>query len=840
MNYLLLKLSGRRLVTSPWRLALTIVAIAGGVAVVTAVLTLNTGPQRLFERIAAIGAGGNQVSVVSRDSSGFSDSYFERVADLGGVDAAPVLDLPVRLTNGVKTKAVRLIGLDRRMADVAPIETIPEFASNASESAVGLHINSDTADALGVNPGDRVKVQYGDRSAELAVVNAAVDSGSSALKDVPVALAPLGTAQIATGMSGRLTRIALDVKAIGISPSLRKQLSRAVDRRADIRSVDDELKLYESATRIERDVARLFSVLAVLVSALLVFAVAATEALARRSEWRDLSVVGASRSQLLAQRAVEAFAVGIVGGLIGIAGGALLAQAIGSTGLDYLSAAFVIGADTTPTLEIALFAMFLGLAAVVVAALSASLPSIVGAEVNAGKAMARQERSKARLQTMRRLFASALFVAGVALSVVDPSSSDIGVALSAVGAALLFPDLARWVLRLAKRGTPSPGGPGLLGVSALNAAPTRSSILAGVTALCIGTVVFMGGAASGLKSGIADLSRAMFTTADLWVSIDSRDNNIGTEPFDSEDLAAVSAVPEVSESHGYRLNFLDLDQRRVLVIAYATGVARDLEGSEFVAGDRAAMTNGLPKEGDVALSEDVAESLGAKIGEHFSLPTPSGPVRARYAATINNYGWQAGSIALGKRTYERDWDDRSESMLGIELKPGSDIERSKANLQLLGDRLGPFRVETASDGVARGEANVDEGLARLGQIRLAVILGSAFALIAVFAGAALSRQREFITLRTIGMSSGQLRNQMLVEISLAAAIGAVAGTAFGLLAQELFIRTFRAIGYPAAGGVDLGIAPLTVASLILLVVPSLFIASRAVLRRELLAGLRSE
>lgn len=839
MSALLLKMSARRLMSSPGRLALSIAAIACGVAVVTAVLTLNTGPQRMFEKLAAVGGG--QASAVARTSSGFPDTAYKDVSSVTGVKAAaPILDLPVRLVNGTESVSVRLVGMDSRVRDLASSNALPRFLDRPTESAIGLYLNEGTADRLGVSNGANVSVEIGDRKSEVLVASDRIGDDSPALNNLPIALAPLGTAQSLTGMQGRLTRIALKLDSELAVETTENSIELATGRKADVRDIAQETALYNSATRIERDVARLFSILAIIVSALLVFAVASAEAIARKSEWRDLSVLGAARSTLLTQRGIEATLVGLIAGIVGVALGTALSRSVGTSGLDYLSSAFVIGTETTPTIAIAISAILLGIGASLAASISASAASIVEATDRDDDGLRNKSGAQSHVKPARRILGTALFAAGMVLGVARPAAADIGVGIAALGGALWFPDFLRSVLLAMQRRIPTPGGAGFMGVTALNASPTRSTILAGATAVCIGAVVFMGGAASGLKSGISALSANMFTTADLWISIDSPQNNIGTEPFESEELDRITDLPEIERALDYRLSFLDLEERRVLVIAYAPENTRNLSGSEFISGDRPAMEQGLSRRGDIALSEDVAESLNVEVGDRLSLPTPSGPMRSRYAATINNYGWQAGSIAIGKASFEAFWQDDQESMVGLQLASGTTAADARRTIKnSLGDSS-TFRIESAAAGVHRGERNVEEGLSRLGQIRIAVIAGSSFALIAVLAASALSRRREFVVLRTLGMSAGQLRRQLAVEIGSSVAIGATIGAVFGVIAQALFIQTFRSIGYPATFEFEAGVLPLVGMSLIALVLPPLLVASRTILRYDAVEALRSE
>ncbi len=758
---------------------------------------IDRAPAEAYERLEKAVAGNASLYVVARNEAGMPVGVFRRVEASPGVQAAaPASQNLVRLEYASKSLRVALVGADQRLASFRPAAINSEMMNPKDESGLGIYLSNEIANSLRVNVGDAVRIVDGRRSRTVLVARILTGRADDAVGGMPLAFAPLGLAQDLTGTSGRVGRILVRFNQVPSRDQI-AALSRATGGLADIKTRGQDARLIQSGTILERELASVFASLALLIGGLLVFNIAALSAFDRRKDTEVLLLLGTPRSVVIFQSAAEAAVLGILGSLFGVLLSKFALGPLTGDGPQYLQAAFLVTSDVRISAELAAMAVIAG---TTVAVIGGTLPTV--RLIRQLSPSPRRATHRVGDQVSRRWIGAAagvggfLLAAGVAIAVAVPSATTIGLILMIVGGGLLLPGLAAASLGLASTWLPSPRGVGQLGVMSLRGAPVRATVLAAIAAACFGTLVLIGGTSKNLQHGMASLAGNMFDAGDLWISVDGAENNIGTEPFDVREIAAIGKLPAVESLRAYRLAFLDVQDRRVLVIAYARGVQRPLNENEFLQGDRSSMTAGLPKTGDFAISSALANEHEFKLGERVGLKTPTGNNSLNYVATISNYGWQPGAIAMGYDTFAKNWGDDRASMVGVKLRPGVSPSEAAGSIRAT---LGPdsgFRVETREAGQARGDRNVVNGLATLRQISLVVLIGATLALLASCLAAASQRSREIAVLRSLGVTSGELYRSVAFELGFILVVGLVAGSAIGIAGQELIFRTFSEVGYP--------------------------------------------
>lgn len=837
----LFRLSKRRLASRPLRTSLSVVAIAAAVAFVLAVQVVNISPSASYRDLEDAVGGDVDLYMVARSERGVPDRLFGRIQALPQVEyAAPISQQLITISSTGHSARVALIGADERLRAFHPPAGDRELFSARDETANGIYLPRHVARQLSVGTGDSVSVRHNAEIRTALIAGVLNDRASSALSGLSVALAPLGLAQGLTGTRGRITRVLVSVRGEQ-SPATAAALKSAGGGLLDVQQKGSEAQLFDSATWIERQTASLFAALTLLIGALLVYNVAALNAIERRRDVAVMRMIGAGRRVILSHTIAEAAVVGLLGSVFGVILGRLLLKLIAGGGPDYVSAAFLVSPGVVvPT---GLVALAIG-AGTLVAIVGATIPTAlqmrsryVSADERGTHSRHSPGKGKARV---RVVLAVACLLAGAAVALAAPSRVSLGIVLMIVGAGIFMPTIVRGAVRAASHALPKPGGPARLGIAELVTFPGRAVALASICAMCFGTLVLIGGSASNLEKGIALLGGNMFDAGDLWISVDGPENRIGTQGFDARQLRSVREIPGVSELRPYRLTYLDFDERRVFVIGYSPGVTRELNGNEFIGGDGRALASGLPRSGDVAVSQALARREHLKLGQTFELPTPTGIQRVRYVATISNYGWQAGAITMGGQTFTSAWGSDDASMLGVKLAPGASLAAVDARLRAELGAGSAFRVETPAQGVARGRENVKLALLRLRQIELAVLIGAILAMTASSLTAISQRRRRLAGLRAIGMSPLQTATALMVEIGFILVVGAVVGIALGLAGQRLLLSTFSDVGFPVHFAVEVGPLAAVGAALLLIALVSTALSTREALRRSIVEDLAFE
>src|SRR5580692_5912668 len=193
------------------RLVQELFAIAGiaiGVALLfashVASTSLNGSVQQLNSGIVG---GQMRFQVAARDSYGFDERLLGAVQRLPGVAAAaPVLEESANVIGPSGRRSVDLVGTDPRLARLGG-SLVRGFYESQLGRVNALMLPVPIMQTLGVGSLGRVTLQIGAGTVPALLVPELLARGSASLADNPIAIAPLGYAQVLTGMTGRLTSI---------------------------------------------------------------------------------------------------------------------------------------------------------------------------------------------------------------------------------------------------------------------------------------------------------------------------------------------------------------------------------------------------------------------------------------------------------------------------------------------------------------------------------------------------------------------------------------------------------------------------------------------------------
>jgi putative ABC transport system permease protein len=147
-------------------------------------------------------------------------------------------------------------------------------------------------------------------------------------------------------------------------------------------------------------------------------------------------------------------------------------------------------------------------------------------------------------------------------------------------------------------------------------------------------------------------------------------------------------------------------------------------------------------------------------------------------------------------------------------------------------------VQTSAGRAAQADALAREGLSRLTQIALLLMVAAALAMAAAMGASIWQRRASLASLRLQSFRPSQLRAILLCESTLVLATGSLVGAAIGLYGHALIDRYLRLVtGFPApfsTGAPQMleTIGAILGAALLVLAVPG-FIASRAPARLAL-------
>jgi len=192
------------------------------------------------------------------------------------------------------------------------------------------------------------------------------------------------------------------------------------------------------------------------------------------------------------------------------------------------------------------------------------------------------------------------------------------------------------------------------------------------------------------------------------------------------------------------------------------------------------------------------------VGERFTLPSPRSTT-FRLAGTTTNLGWPPGAVIMSAADYATAWRSSVPSAYEIQTSRRAAAERS-----VVAGVLGAgFSVQTAKGREQRHFAAARQGLSRLTQIRILILVAAILAVVAAMSAMISSRKEQIAALKCHGIPQGALWRSLMWESTVILATGSVLGAVLGLYAQLLGSHFLSVVtGFPIVFDIE-GIAAIT-------------------------------
>jgi putative ABC transport system permease protein len=773
--------------------------IAVGVALVFGVLVVNTGLSGSAGEILHGLIGSAQLQLAARSNAGFDQQIATEAGRLPGVQvAAALLRENVTLLGPKGRRTVQLVGLgvnDVRLGGVAQ----HNLSAVALLVSGGLGVTPEVANAIGTGADRPVTVLAGVGVHRSHVSVVLGDGTSSAATNGPVAVALLSSAQTLAGRPGRVTQVLIEPRP-GALRLVTAELRRLAAGRLDVETADNEVRLLAQATKPNDQSTILFSAISVMVGILLALNAMLLTLPERRRFLADLRMQGYDWRQALLLLGFEAMMLGVVASLVGILLGDVLSKVFFQHTPTYLASAFPISSQQTIHPSTVLLAIVCG----VLATMLASLPLVFdlrpdrSADAVLREAGGGGEVIDERMALKLGIGGVVLAVAVAVMVVVAPRMTIVGGGALALVTLCLIPAAFAGVARGLTRIYEGVHGSALfVAVSELRATTTRSIALAGIAALAVYGSVAIGGARNDLLHGIDGAIANYFSTADIWV-VDGGDI-FNTNGFPAHPVAsAIGDIPGVASVRTYQGGLLDVDTRRLWVRARPPEDPAMLEAGQVVSGNLAHATQLIRQGGWAAISSGLADERHLRVGDSFSLPTPSGPVRFAVAAIMTNSGWPPGAITINSDDYRRYWMTTEAAALEVDVNPGVDVQATRRAIQaaLLGSP--GLLARTGSERAAESEASARQGLRTLGEISTLLLIAAALAVASALSATIWQRRARLAALKIQGFDHRQLWRALLLESLILLGIGCTDGILLGIYGHALASRWLElTTGFPA-------------------------------------------
>jgi putative ABC transport system permease protein len=788
------------LLARKFRLALSALSIALGIAFVSGTLVLTDTMERTFTTLFRDIIGSADLIV---QPSSFAEFGRPIPAELvGDIEAVP----GVREAAGAATGYARVLGPDG------------EPVGGRGPSIGTSWIDDDVLNPFRIDVGGPP-----DRPSEVVIDNSTAESMDVGIGDWIVVLfeGPPRTLQVSgiadmglLGQFGNSSLVALNADVA--QEAFRTQggftsISVTVDGGADaVRVRDAVAQLLPEGFRVQTglDVARefsdrvkqglgffrailfVFAGASLIVGAFLVLNTFSITISQRRREIALFRTLGATRRQVVRAIVAEAAIVGAIAAAVGVVLGY-----IGAAALPHILRAFGIGFPVVrTTFLVRTAAIGLGIGTLL-AVLAALVPARRAGRTAPLEALRDSALPAPPARARRWALAGFLIAAGgvvvVAIGLTGAQSTSLtaaGCALALVGVAFGAPAaslrLATWLGRPLARA----GLAGRLARDNARRNPTRIAASAGALTMGLTLVSLAAVAATSLKATTVDIVENT-VSADLVVT------TTDFSGFDPEVAGRLEERPETGVVVPARFGPVSIEaEQRTLTATDPADVDQVLEPN-LVTGS----LNDLQMD-KVFVSHAEATDRGWEIGDTLAAEFPLRSTRLEIVGTFDN-DLVVGGLVVSLETYDESYPKTVDSMLLLSGAPGVNKSELRTAVDQAMEPWPTARVLDQNQLKKRYGAEVDRLLmivyALLG---LAVLIALA-GITNTLALSVLERTRELGLLRAVGMTRRQVRSAVRWEAVLVALIGAISGVVIGSLCAWAVVSSLediRRVAYPAS------------------------------------------
>jgi putative ABC transport system permease protein len=683
------------------------------------------------------------------------------------------------------------------------LESLNYLEGHAPRGPTEASIDKAAAEDADLKLGDKIKlISQGDL--ETFKLVGLTQLGSASFGGASIAQVTLPVAQRLTHKQGRFDQISIaaddGVSSAALKRRIAKQMPGGVRVETAQESADRSSDEIKDALGFLRTFLLVFGFIAVFVGSFLIFNTFSITVAQRISEFGMLRTLGASRRQILTTVMVESMAIGLLGALLGIGGGFVIAAAINALfeaiGIDLPTTGLVL---ETRTVVVAL------LVGLLVTLVSSLIPALRSTRVPPIAALHSFRPAPTRKRRLVYLALSVLLgAAGIGMVLLGlfgsgGASTRAGLigggAVAVVFAVSLFsprlvPPLAAvagWPLERLRHLT------GRLARENAERNPSRTAVTAAALMIGVTLVAFVTVFAAGIKSTVAQVVDENFAGGLVIQNTD------GFSPIPNGAAKAAEQVPGVelvATVRGAEAKLLESGRPgpKLKVDAPSPDIGETVH-IEWEQGGPETLRR--LKDGEAIVSGDFADSHGLELGDRFALLTQTGArPRLRVAGEFDSKLGILGEVVVTQAVMAREFDQTQDLTDFVEVEGGADADQVQALLTKGVELAFPVAEVLNQEELKENREEAINQLVSLVYALLAfAIVISLFGIANTLALSIHERTRELGMLRAIGMSRRQVRTMIRYEAVITALIGGILGLVLGLIFATLIAQPLKNEGF---------------------------------------------
>ena len=784
------RLAVRSLRARPLRASLSTLGVALGVAVLFAGLATNAGVEASVQSTVRELVGRADLRVAAFGETGLSADTVAAISGAPGVAvAAPALERRTYLGAGFESTGtlpppVMVLGIDptvdAMLHDLALVSGSPLTEPDEQSALVTERLAAQDGLAVGSpltmqGAGDRITYR---------VIGIIRGDGPLTGAFGRTVVVPLQTAQAVFAETG-VTRVdigvAPDATAAGVTAALE---TRLVSEPYVLSSPRDLAAALRASTTDFQATTALIAAIALFAGAFLIFNTLSMTVSERVREVGLLRAAGARRGQVMDYMLTQALVLGVVGSVLGLALGLLLA--IGMVAFVREVGSVTLDRPAVP-LDAVVIALLVGIGVTLAAALE---PARRASRIQPVEALrARLDLPAARNARLRWLAAVFAIVALVGVVILPRAGGGAVIvqALVVYGALLVATLLIPFVLPLVARIAGAPFALVLrfeerLARSSVVRDRSRTALTLGGLTIGLAMIVALGGVGQHARAAAAGWIADVIPGELVVTSIRPIAEDEGVEADLTGEVPGVARISPIATFD------IALDGTRTDAAAVVGADMADDGRLRFVAGDREAALEALDDGGSTIVPAGLAERLGLTVGQVLHLPTADGGrLDLQVAGIVERSipGRTGESMLVG-------WSDATASLgvagadvFALRFTPGAPAAAHVA-LQVAATQLALEVVP-----IDRIEGAISDALGRIfglfDALAAVAVLIAALGIVNTLTMNVVERVREIGILRAAGMTRSQVWRSVVVEAGVLGLAGALLGIGLGVVVGALMV-----------------------------------------------------
>jgi putative ABC transport system permease protein len=817
-NTPLWRLAWRRFQQRSIQYFLCVLGVALGVAMLVSIDLANGSAQRAFELSTDAIAGHTTHRIIAIAPNGVEESLYTKLrTEVGFRTAAPVVE-GYGVVPELGNQPLRLVGVD--LFAETPFREY--FA--AEDTAAGLEglqsfltepntvvIAQDVAEQYGVHLGDRLTIDVSGHKAQARLVGILNPDNTVTRRALSsLIFTDIASAQDMLSMGGHLSHIDLiaeddaDLERIAPILPMGVQIEPAAAKKNAVQQMTAAFRLNLTA----------LSLLALVVGMFLIYNTVTFSVIQRRPLFGTLRCLGATPGQLFTLIMGESAVLSLLGSVIGVGLGIVLAKAIVGLITQTINDFYFVVSVQQVTIPQA--TLIKGVVIGVVAALLASLAPALEAMNTSPQSILQRSTLESKVQRLLPwLVLSWLGLTALGIGFLKIPQAGIVIAFAGLftillGAALLTPPLTVLFINLLQPLTGQALGViGRLAPRDIVRSLSRTSVA--IAALMVAVSVIVGVSIMiGSFRGTVIQWLDQTLQADIYITTPNTTASRALGKLDPIVIQELQQWPGVADIVTYNdtdvtvtgLEELGSEpqviQRQAKLIAAGGDVSH---GQRPYAWKRDPNTDPWQylDTGDGVL---VSEALVLK--EHLEHPpsaitlkTPQGERKFQVVGVFYDYSSDQGTIILDNDRYRELWQDDSIASIGVFTQPNQSVDQVVSDLRTQFQGRSDVVIQS-NRSLRQGSLEIfDRTFAITQALRLLAVIVAFIGVLSTLMSLQLERTREIGILRALGMTPTQLWGMTFLETGI---MGAVAGLlamplGYGLAWILIYVINVRSFGW---------------------------------------------